>query len=141
VNIVRKVFKGVIDAVVAAEVGKIAEWNIFAAANRSPDEWHTQFPEVSGLSEGCDRQLMRRIKGPVAVQANGFAVGCSLPGRVALEVKWRAQADQWMRLQQPRQRRRFNKVNRETWDWTDGPHELLHLFSMALVIWPQILVP
>ena len=113
VKIVRKVLEGVIDAVVAAEIGEIAEWNIFAAANRPPYEWHTQLPEISGLAKGRDRQLMHRIERPFTMQPNGLAIGGSLPRSIALEVKWRAQADQWMRLQQPRQRWRGDEVNCE----------------------------
>jgi hypothetical protein len=59
---VRKVLEGVIDLVVAAEIGEIAEWNILAAGNGPPYERHTQLPEVAGLAKGRDRQLMHRIK-------------------------------------------------------------------------------
>jgi hypothetical protein len=141
VNIVRKVLEGVIDAVVAAEIGEVAQWNIFATPNRSPDEWHTQIPEISGFPKASNRQLMRGVKGLFTMQSNGLPIGSSLPRSIALEIKWRTQADQWTRLQQSGQRWRGHEVNREARKRSLNPDEPLRFFSMARVFGPQRFVP
>jgi hypothetical protein len=95
---VRNVLEDIIDAVMESEVGEVSPRNILTPADRPPNEWHAQLPEVSGLSESRDRQLVRHVKGQFAMQPDGLAVGFSLPGGVALEVEWRSQADLRMRL-------------------------------------------
>ena len=101
VQIVCNVLESVIDAVMDSEVGEVGPWNILTPADRPPNKWHAQLPEVSGLSESRDRQLVRHVKGLLTMQSNGLAVSRLLPGGVALEVEWRTQADMRTRLQQP----------------------------------------
>src|ERR1700754_2667804 len=98
---VRNVLEGVVDAVMESEVGEVSPRNILTPPDRPPNKWHAQLPEVSGLSESRDRQLVRHVKGLFTMQSHGLAVSRSLPGGVALEVEWRTQADVRTRLQQP----------------------------------------
>jgi hypothetical protein len=126
---------------VGAEVSEVAPRNIAASAHRPPEERNVQLPEVSGVSKRSDRQLMRRIEWPLTMQANGFAIGGPLPGSIALEVEWRAQADMRTRLQESGQHRGRHEFDREARDGTSISHEAFCFFSVFLVPRPQLLVP
>src|SRR5690242_6007412 len=72
VQFVRDILDSIVKTVVHAEGLEKAPWDVAAAADRSPKERHIQLPEISGLTEAADGQLVHYVERSFAMQANSF---------------------------------------------------------------------
>jgi len=76
---VEDVARGFGDCTVYTELVEVPPRDVLCAADRAPDEWHLESPQVAGLTVSAERHLVRQIELEVSVEPARDADGSPLP--------------------------------------------------------------